>query len=149
MNNPPPNPYQAPGYPPAFGYFTPQAPQPPSYEFSPAENVVLADAALWLRILAVTSFVEAVVELVPKDRNAVGAGMSILIGILLLNAAKSFRAVVDTEGQDVPQLMQALETVGNVLMMRIVMAILGILMVLLVIVLVVAFLAFLVQALKP
>lgn len=148
MNPYPPNPYQAPGNFPSYGYAQPPPPPPPSFEFAKEDHGVFASAAFWLRALAVMSFAEAVVDLVSKDRNTVGAGLSVLIGILLFNAAKSFRAVVDTQGEDIPQLMKALDGIGNVLMLRIVMAILGIAMALLAIVLVVAFLALIVEVLK-
>jgi hypothetical protein len=63
--------------------------------------------------------VEGAVHLVRL--NVIGAALSIAMGVLLISAGGSFAAVVQTEGNDVGNLMQAISKVGTVFKIRVIL----------------------------
>jgi hypothetical protein len=118
------NPYAPPapgydaGYPQGGGY-PPQGGYPIEYELNEEENRVVAGAALWARVLGITLIVEGVAQIV--QINVIGAALSIAIGAMLISAAGSFSAVVNTQGNDIGNLMQAISKVGTVFKIRVIL----------------------------
>src|SRR5262249_9460187 len=123
---PPPNPFANPYAPPAPGYdagppgYPPQtAGYPLDYELNEEENRIVSGAALWARVLGIMLIIEGVVQLV--QLNVIGGPLSIAIGALLISAAGSFSAVVNTQGNDIGNLVQAISKVGSVFKIRVIL----------------------------
>lgn len=89
------------------------------YEFSPYENVVIGTLARRMRLLAwlIAAFtaiqVLAAAVAVRIDptlviRAAIGAAVTAILSAMLLRSAKEFRAITETEHNDLRHLMTAL-----------------------------------------
>lgn len=89
------------------------------YEFQGPEEAIMADAAKWSKILAIVTFINGGLQLI--NCNIIGAGVNAALGALFLGASKSFQTVVDTQGSDIAHTLQALEKIGSVFMVRIVL----------------------------
>jgi hypothetical protein len=91
------------------------------YEFSPAENEVLSTVTRWTGLLAWIlmgcTLVLAVGALITGEAGAIGslivAAMYFIVGLNLRGAAGSLAAVIDTSGNDVDHLMDALAKLGS------------------------------------
>ncbi len=95
------------------------APAPGEYEFTHLENQTVEKTASWAKILAIVLFVDGGLSVVGQD--IVGAVVSIIVGLMFYNAAKHLKLVVDTEGNDVTNLMSALKKVNTAFTIRIVL----------------------------
>ena len=115
-------PYPPPPYPPQAGYPPPPYPPPPGvgapqYEFTAEQNTTLAGVARWAKALAIILFVQGGAAFF--SGNWFGALIDLALGILLWGGATSLAAVVDTQGNDVRHLMQALDKLSTVFAIRV------------------------------
>jgi len=148
---PPPG-YGAP--PPGAGPYAPPgagfAPSPGitnygTYEFSEMENQIIEKTAsrakTWGIISIVIGALQALVGLgsfaAPQLAGTLIQGIvSIIIGVTFLGAGNSLKAVVDTQGNDIPHMMTALQKIGSAFFIQIVMTIIAVVLVGLVLILV-------------
>ena len=91
-----------------------------SYEFTPEQNELIADLARKMLTVGIFLYVIGGAAAVGFVWSASGARMDAALGLGLLTAfclaiatwtvvaARSFRRIVDTEGQDIPHAMAAL-----------------------------------------
>jgi hypothetical protein len=118
---PPPHQQGYPAYPPAgyAGYPPQAAPQwPAQYEFSEVENKTIERCAAWCKALAVLFFVQAGLQVI--NLNVIILGVDIVIGLMFWRASKSLSAVVETEGNDVRHLMDALKSISFAFLIRLI-----------------------------
>jgi len=89
------------------------------YEFSTEHNTLFTNLASKLRTVGITFIVLGVLQSFLALINAgtfgiitgvAGGVLFAVIGVLMVNAASSFKLIVDTEGQDIDNLMQALRS---------------------------------------
>ena len=90
-----------------------------NYEFNKDHNTLFSNLASKLRTVGITFIVLGVLQsflaLINKGTfgiitGVVGGILFAVIGVLMVNAAGSFRLIVDTEGQDIENLLQALRS---------------------------------------
>jgi hypothetical protein len=81
-------------------------PQTGGYEFSAAENKTIGACALWARVLAVVFYVLGAIALI--QCNVVTPILNAIIGTFLLLGGNALAAVVNTQGNDVANMMRAL-----------------------------------------
>ena len=89
-----------------------------SYEFTEEQNGVIGSLAFYMRFCGIVMLVAAglqfVVGLLTITRggfvNVGVAIISLIVGVLTLQAASGFRRIVDTRGKDIGYLMQALQS---------------------------------------
>jgi hypothetical protein len=120
--NYPPPPHQAgyPGYPPGYEGGYQAAPQwPQQYEFTETENKTIERCAAWSKALAVFNFFSAALQLI--NFNIVGIAINIGIGLAFWKASKSLESVVETQGNDVQHLMDALKSLSSALLIRLIL----------------------------
>jgi hypothetical protein len=145
---PPPQPMQPAGYgqpPPQPGYGQPQpgfgAPGMGgygggygNYEFNDLENGIIGKAAGRARTWGIISIVIGALYtlsgifffLAPTLLINLATGIvGIIVGVTFLGAGNSLRTVVDTQGNDMQHMMQAMEKLASAFMVQIVMAIVG------------------------
>ena len=122
---PPPDQQGYPAYPPqGYAGYPPAAQQwPPQYEFSEVENKTVERAAAWTKALAVLFFVQAGLQVI--NLNIIFIAIDIGIGIAFWRASKSLASVVETEGNDVKHLMDALKSLSGAFMIRLVLVAVG------------------------
>ncbi len=94
------------------------------YEFTTLENQTVDKAATWTKILAIVMIIDGGLALF--GCNIIGAAIKIAIGVYFLNAAKALKAVVDTEGSDVTNMMTALDKIGSAFIVRIWVMVIGV-----------------------
>ncbi len=125
---PPPHQQGYPAYPPpGYGVHPPQAaPQwePPQYEFSAVENQTIERCAAWSKALAVLFFVQAGLQII--NLHFVFIAVDIAMGIAFWRAFKSLAAVVETQGNDVRHLMDALGSLSSAFMIRLVVVVIAV-----------------------
>jgi cytochrome c biogenesis protein CcdA len=87
-----------------------------SYEFSDDQNRVLGKLAFGMRfvgifmvVAGVAGTVGAFVDLKARGFNLPVSAMTILLGLNAAGGAKAFRGVVNTKGDDIPNLMNAVD----------------------------------------
>ena len=147
------------------GYGQPYAPQAPygmpagmgpmpvqygSYEFNDYENAVIDKAASRARTWGIISIVIGALQLM----GALGAILSpglvvyvpmgivqIVVGTSFLGAGNALKAVVNTQGNDIPYVMQALEKLGSAFFVQIIVTVIGFVAVALIMVLAVFLIA--------
>jgi NADH:ubiquinone oxidoreductase subunit 6 (subunit J) len=108
------------------GYREPGPGQPgASYEFNDQQNGIIKECSTWLIVVAVGMFIDAAGKMMGAQRSIVGAIITIVVGVLMVMSATSFKKVVDTQGNDVAHLMEALDKFGNVMLVRSILAILA------------------------
>lgn len=109
-----------------------------AYEFSDRENLTIAKAAKWARLLAIASFVMVAIHLAFAFEDPgrlefssltllifdLGAGLVaaltyLVAGVLFLVAAGAFQRVVDTQGSDLMNMRKALDTLHRIFVLRI------------------------------
>ncbi len=88
------------------------------YEFTEAENRVLLPLSRKMTFVAVvlmiTAAVHAVTGILASNWGVLlEAGVYVLIGIWTKKAANAFRRIVDTQGNDIPNLMTAMGQLNN------------------------------------
>ena len=91
------------------------------YEFTADQNRVIADLAKKMRlvgiVLQVFGVLGTIAGLLLITRNGVGTliqgVVSLFLGIWTVRAADAFRRIVTTQGQDISNLMAALDQLGK------------------------------------
>jgi hypothetical protein len=105
-----------------------------AYEFTPAQDEVIASMARWTGIFAWFALISGtlmaiggLLQLPVGALNVVGGSVYLFIGMWFRGAAKSLRMVVVTEGDDIAHLMSALENLRSAFMAMVVIVGMGIL----------------------
>lgn len=104
--------YAQPGHNPGYGGGS-------AYEFRESENEVLAKAANAAKFLGIVFFVQAAFALI--NFNIIGLAIDIALGVSFFQGGKSLQAVVETQGNDIPHLMEGLEKLSSALLIRLVL----------------------------
>ena len=107
-----------------------------AYEFNDAENTVLGRGARWVGILAwimiASSGLMVLGSFLTGDTVAIAglmvAPIYLIIGLNFRSAAASMKSVIETAGDDIAHLMEALEKLGSALMVMGVLFLLGVVM---------------------
>ncbi len=107
-----------------------------AYEFNDAENTVLGRVARWVGILAwimiASSGLMVLGSFLTGDTVAIAglmvAPIYLIIGLNFRSAAASMKSVIETAGDDIAHLMEALEKLGSALMVMGVLFLLGVVM---------------------
>lgn len=131
---PPPGAYGQPppgfGAPPGMGF----AGGFGSYEFNDLENSIIGKTAGRARTWGIISIVLGVLNVLLGFLFFVSPGLlvnlvsgivSIVVGVTFLGAGNSLRSVVDTQGNDLQHMMQAMEKLASAFTVQIVAAIVG------------------------
>jgi hypothetical protein len=104
------------------------------YEFSQMENQIIERAATRTRVWGIISIILGVLELLGTVGAIASPGLiiylpqgivSIIIGTTFLGAGNSLRAVVDTQGNDVPHMMTAIQKLGSAFNIQIIVTVVG------------------------
>jgi hypothetical protein len=93
------------------------------YEFGPGENQILSGNATWCIVLAVVELAHAAFTVATSfaiERIAV-AVLHVAIALVLLLASGGFRRVVTTQGDDIRHLTAAIDRLGTLFVIRIVL----------------------------
>ena len=61
--------------------------------------------------------------------NIVQIGISLAVGISFFQGGRAFQSVVDTQGNDIHHMMQALEKIGTAFMIRIVVTLIAVVLI--------------------
>lgn len=149
---PPPGPGGAYGGSPYGAGSAPQAPpgaQPPpgmfpggpaspgygTYEFNAAENDVIARTAARAKLWGMISAVFGAFQLLGSCGMVANAGLAmylplgiigLVVGVTFMGVGSSLRSVVDTQGSDMPHMMQALQKLTQAFTVQIVATIVGV-----------------------
>ena len=99
------------------------APPGAGYEFSATENETIGKVALWTKVLAGALAVQALFSL--YNGNYLGVVIEAIVIVSLFQGAQAFDAVVNSQGNDVMHLMEALDKVATVFAIRIALFLLG------------------------
>ncbi|MBV1859173.1 MAG: hypothetical protein KUG77_12235 [Nannocystaceae bacterium] len=91
---------------------------PPSYEFSKTENSTISRTATWAKALSVMFFITTCVQVV--NLNILGILVDLAIGITFWKAATLLDSVVNTEDDDVPNMLGALAQLQTAFTIRII-----------------------------
>lgn len=114
-----------------------------SYEFTPEQNTLFSNLAAKLRIVGIAFMVLGVLQSFLAFVNngtfgvitgVLGGVLFAVIGVLMVNAASSFKLIVDTEGQDISNLMQALRSLLSMYTIQFWALVVSVLLVLLVVI---------------
>lgn len=117
-------------YNPNNPYAPPHPPQPSyEYEFDAAQNATIATAGLWARILGIALIVVGSASLI--NCNVISFALDLTVGIFLLGGASSLYAVVNTQGADVMNMMQALRKLGTAFKVRVIFTLIAVTLLLL------------------
>ena len=92
-----------------------------SYEFDSEQNVVLSKTATWVSlfawILIASSVLSAIGGVVSADEASIGmliaSGIYFIAGLGLRGSASSMKQVIETEGNDIEHLIDALDKLGS------------------------------------
>jgi hypothetical protein len=106
------------------------------YEFTDPQNAVIAKTALGARVLSIILFISAALALV--NGNIVNTIISGIVGMFFWKGADSFKSVVDTQGNDVAHMMQALDALTGAFKTRVIVTLIGVGLMILVVLLVLA-----------
>jgi hypothetical protein len=113
------------------------------YEFSTEHNTLFSNLASKLRTVGITFIVLGVLQsflaLINSGTFGILTGVAggvlfAVIGVLMVNAAGSFKLIVDTEGQDIDNLVQALRSLLSMYTIQFWALVTSILLVLLVVI---------------
>jgi hypothetical protein len=113
------------------------------YEFSTEHNTLFSNLASKLRTVGITFIVLGVLQsflaLINSGTFGILTGVAggvlfAVIGVLMVNAAGSFKLIVDTEGQDIDNLVQALRSLLSMYTIQFWALVTSVLLVLLVVV---------------
>jgi len=121
----PQNPYPQNPYP-----YRPPPQQPyggAEYEFDAVQNATLSSAALWARILGVMLIVVGAAALF--NCNIVSFALNLIMGIFFIGGGSSLAMVVNTQGNDIMHLMQAMTKLGNAFKMRVIITLVGVVLI--------------------
>lgn len=120
------------------------------YEFNPYENAILAKTAgrarLWGAISALLGFVQMGASCGMVARADLAAALplgliGVIVGFTFVGVGNSLRSAVDTRGNDLSHLMQALQKLGAAFMIQAVCTVLAFVMAVLVLVVAVVYAA--------
>jgi len=82
------------------------------YEFTDHENILVNDLAKKMRYVGIFGIILGVVEILSSffgEKSGIISGViSIIVGVWTINASKFFQKIVDTTGNDITNLMNAL-----------------------------------------
>jgi len=109
------------------------------YEFTASQNVVIGKAATWATALGIVMFVNAALSLLNFPNGIIQAVISLFLGINFFRSGKAFKSVVDTQGNDVAHLLQALDRVGTAFQIRLIVTLVGVVLMLVALVVFVVF----------
>ncbi|MEM6290045.1 MAG: hypothetical protein AAGA54_02235 [Myxococcota bacterium] len=93
------------------------------YEFSPKENATITRTSRWAKALAVMFFIDLVVQII--DLNILGILVDLAVALTFWRGATMFDAVVSTEGEDVPTMLEALEQMQTAFTIRIIVTLIA------------------------
>jgi hypothetical protein len=111
-------------------------PRPPQYEFTQEENETLDELAVWSGGLAIVKFIQGGLGIL--GQNPLGAMAEVIVGVSLMSARKALRSAVTTEGNDIDHLLQAVDKLSTVFLVRWIIAIIIVVVLALLVVAVVA-----------
>lgn len=140
----PPNPYGAPAGPPnmAMGGWNPA--QFGNYEFNDFENSIIDKTAGRAKLWGIISTVIGALQLVGSCGMVANPGMAsylpsgiiaLVVGITFMGVGNSLKSVVQTQGNDMMHMMQAMQKLGSAFMIQIIATIIGIVLIALIVVL--------------
>jgi hypothetical protein len=106
------------------------------YEFSSVENETIAAAGARARTWAVLSIIFGALQLLlgvatlgkgglTSIGYLVGAPVSVVVGVTILGVASALRSAVDTRGNDIGHVMQALKKLGTAYTIQIAVIVAG------------------------
>lgn len=103
-------------------------PQYGQYEFNPLENSIIGKCAGRAKLLGWISIAAGVFQLLGGGCGAFASAfysvyvpygiVSLIVGITFLGVGNSLASIVDSRGQDIPHLMQALEKMGGTFLIQ-------------------------------
>jgi hypothetical protein len=106
------------------------------YEFTHEENGVVEDCAKWGTALAIVYFVVGGFSIFSLCSSPLQASINIityiLVGVFIIMAAKSLKLVVNTQGNDIAHMMEALDKLGTMFLIRLIAVAISILLTILV-----------------
>lgn len=91
-------------------------PAAPNYAFSKAENATISRTAKWAKALAIMFFITTAVQVV--NLNILGILVDLAIGITFWKGAGFLGSVTRSEGDDVPNMLDALDQLQTAFMIR-------------------------------
>ncbi len=91
---------------------------PPAYEFSKTENSTISRCATWAKALSVMFFLSTAVQVF--NLNILGILVDLAIGVTFWKGANLLDSVVDTEGDDVTNMLGALGQLQTAFTIRII-----------------------------
>lgn len=141
----PPNPYGAPAGAPAMGGMgMPMGAQFGSYEFNDFENSIIDKTAGRAKLWGIISSVIGALQLLASCGMVANASLAsylpggiiaLVVGITFIGVGNSLKSVVQTQGNDMMHMMQAMQKLGNAFMIQIIATIIGIVLVAIIMVL--------------
>jgi len=129
----PPGPPQGPQYPQNPNAYPQPNPQAGlyEYEFDALQNATIGSAALWARVLGATLIVVGAASLL--NCNIVTFVLDLVLGIYFLGGGSSLAAVVNTQGNDVTNMMQALQKLGTAFKIRVIATLVAVILLFLIV----------------
>jgi hypothetical protein len=121
-----------------------------NYEFTEAENAIIDKTASRAKTWGIISIVIGSLQLLASLGSvfnksllgqAPGGIVALVVGITFLGAGTSLKSVVQTQGNDIPHMMMALQKLGSAFFVQIIATILGVIVVGLIMVLAIFLLA--------
>jgi hypothetical protein len=109
-----------------------------NYEFSDMENQIIDKAAGRAKTWGIISIVIGALQLLGTLGAIANPGLivylpqgiiGIIIGTTFLGAGNSLKAVVDTQGNDIPHMMTAVQKLGSAFYIQIIVTIIGVVLV--------------------
>jgi hypothetical protein len=121
-----------------------------NYEFTESENAVIDKTASRAKTWGIISIVIGALQLFASLGAVVqptllgqapGGIVALVVGISFLGAGSSLKSVVQTQGNDIPHMMLALQKIGSAFFVQIIATIIGLVLLGLIMVLVIFLLA--------
>lgn len=111
--------YPQQGYPQqGFGQAGFGGPPISEYEFSQVEEQTVGRAATWAKAVAILFFIQAAFSLI--SFNVIAIAVDVAIGLAIWKGAKALSAVVDTQGNDIGHMMEAMSQLSTAFTIRLV-----------------------------
>lgn len=96
------------------------------HEFTAEQNKVIKDLSQAMMIVAIAWFVYGGISLIVPFVGWVTGAILIAIGVYLWGAMKSMKSIVETEGNDIEHLMQAIDKLRSYFKTFAILTIIGI-----------------------
>jgi hypothetical protein len=100
-----------------------------TYEFDHAQNQQIGRTGLWARTLGIVLIAQGAVGLLDITTNAIGSiiglAIALAIGLAFFKGGGALQRVVDTEGLDMPHMLESLSEVTRAFTIRIVLVLIG------------------------